>query len=170
MKKFLIFAVVGILIVSIVACGSDDETATKVDGEKKEVENVENKEFSVGESIELKGNQLTVTNAEKIPAGEYDYIKEGNEYLVTTVEIKNNGSSNVSYNPYDFKLKNSNGNMVDVEFVSVNQNSRLESGELAPDGTVSGTLAFEAPIGDDNLQLIYTPSFWSDKNITVNLQ
>lgn len=45
----------------------------------------------------------------------------------------------------------------------------LNFGSLAPDGKVSGKLAFEVPEGDTNLKLVYTTDLFSDDEIIVNL-
>lgn len=113
---------------------------------------------------------LTVTKVEKSAGGDFDKPKDGHEYVIVTVEINNAGDENISYNPFDFKMSNSQGQIVDQAFTTVDTNTALQSGELAPGGKVSGTIAFEQPAGDTNLQLQYTPSFWSDKTIKVNLQ
>lgn len=59
-------------------------------------------------------------------------------------------------------MKNSKGNITSVIFSSVNQNNALNSGQLAPNGQVTGSMVFEQPVGE-KLQLQFTPNFWSKK-------
>jgi len=190
-KKWWFWLIAVIIVIALAGGGGEEETATKVDkaaetsaqAEKHEkavetstsAENEEEappvkEEFSVGEKVQLGDNVLTVTKAEKSAGSEYDQPKDGHEYVVVTVVIENAGDENFSYNPFDFKMSNSQGQILDQAFTTIDTNTSLQSGELAPGGKVTGTIAFEQPAGDSGLQLQYTPSFWSDKTIKVNLQ
>lgn len=190
-KKWWFWLIAVIIVIALAGGGGEEETATKVDkaaetsaqAEKDEkavetstsAENEEEappvkEEFSVGEKVQLGDNVLTVTKAEKSAGSEYDQPKDGHEYVVVTVVIENAGDENFSYNPFDFKMSNSQGQILDQAFTTIDTNTSLQSGELAPGGKVTGTIAFEQPAGDSGLQLQYTPSFWSDKTIKVNLQ
>nr|WP_243462948.1 DUF4352 domain-containing protein [Mesobacillus boroniphilus] len=91
---------------------------------------------------------MTVTKVEKSAGSEFDQPKDGHEYVVVTVEIENAGDENISYNPFDFKMANSQGQIVDQAFTTIDTSTALQSGELAPGGKVSGTIAFEQPAGD----------------------
>lgn len=110
-------------------------------------------------------------NVEKSPGDEWDKPQEGNEFVIITVRYENNSDENISYNPFDFQIKNSQGQITEQAFVITEGWSTLNSGELAPCGKVEGTITFEAPIGDEGLQLIYTPNWlFDDKKIVFNLQ
>ncbi|MBT2663822.1 DUF4352 domain-containing protein [Bacillus sp. ISL-45] len=190
-KKWWFWLIAVIVVIALAGGGGEEETATKVDeaGEtsaqaEKDDKAVETstsagseeesppakEEFSVGEKVQLGDNVLTVTKAEKSAGSDFDQPKDGHEYVVVTVVIENAGDENISYNPFDFKMSNSQGQILDQTFTTIDTNTALQSGELAPGGKVTGTIAFEQPAGDPGLQLQYTPSFWSDKTIMVNLQ
>src|SRR5690625_2953872 len=100
---------------------------------------------------------------------DFDKPKEGKEYVIVHVSIENNGDEDTSYNPYDFKMKNRNGQIEDPAFSIIDSDTALNSGDLASGGNVSGTMVFEQEIDDDQLQLIFEASFWSDKEIVFNL-
>lgn len=183
-KKWWVW-LIGIFVVFAIAGGSgeEEETASKVKSDTAETSATEKttkqeetetepakEEFAVGEQVQLGDNVLTVTKVEKSVGGDFDQPKDGHEYVIVTVEINNAGDENISYNPFDFKISNSQGQIVDQAFTTVDTNTALQSGELAPGGKVSGTIAFEQPAGDTSLQLQYTPGFWSDKTIKVNLK
>ncbi|PHB24736.1 DUF4352 domain-containing protein [Bacillus pseudomycoides] len=173
-KKLGTLAISGALAFSLAACGETEETAKKVSNDTKTEQTTEKKEekkeFKVGETIKLGDHKLTVTNVEKSPGGEFDKPKEGHEFLIANVTIENGGKEEISYNPFDFSLQNSQGNIVDQAFTTVNQDTVLNSGKLAPSGKISGTIAFESKQGDPKLQLIFKPNFLSKKEIRVNLQ
>lgn len=185
MKKFLVVLVMGILL--FVGCDAesseptlmeDDQEAqteeSAVDENKEQEESIEEETeqvFNVGDSVELDGTIITVVNVEKSPGNEWDKPQEGNEFVIITVRYENNSDENISYNPFDFQIKNSQGQITEQAFVITEGWLTLNSGELAPGGKVEGTITFEAPIGDEGLQLIYTPNWlFDDKKIVFNLQ
>src|SRR5699024_1679941 len=104
---------------------------------------------------------LTVTDVTKSSGSDFDKPKDGKEYVIVHVSIENNSDKEVSYNPFDFKMKNSQGQIESQAFTTVDSDTSLSSGDLAEGGNVSGTVSFEQPIDDGNLQLIFEPSFWS---------
>lgn len=75
----------------------------------------------------------------------------------------------MSYNPYDFSMQNSQRQITDTAFTTIDSNTSLSSGNLASGGSVSGTITFEQPIDDPNLVLKYTPNLFSSKEIKFNL-
>lgn len=139
------------------------ETNTKEDDSKSE-------DFYIGDEIVMGDYVLTVDKTEKSSGSDYDKPKKGNEFLIISVTIKNNGEEEISYNPYDFTVQNGNGQVNDITFTTVDSDTALNSGKLIAGGSVSGTLAFEVPKGDKNLLLRYQPDFWSDKEIQIHLK
>lgn len=173
-KKMGTIALAGALAFSLAACSETEETAKKVSNDTKTEQAAEKKEekkeFKVGETIQLGNHKLTISNIEKSQGGEFDKPKEGHEFIIANVTIENGGKEEISYNPFDFSLQNSEGNIVNQAFTTVNQNTQLNSGQLAPNGKVSGSIAFEAKQGDPKLQIIFKPNFLSKKEIRINLQ
>ncbi|MBQ2775230.1 MAG: DUF2116 family Zn-ribbon domain-containing protein [Clostridia bacterium] len=156
-KKWLIIVIIAVVLVIIIgAIGSsgDEPTSSGSSSVSNQVEN-ENKVFGVNEAVTYKNIEMTVTDIKKSNGTEFDSPKSGMEYVIVTVKYKNNSSSTVSYNPYDFKMKNSKGQIVDHTFTTVDNDTSLLSGELAPGGEISGTVVFEQPINDSDLILQY---------------
>lgn len=127
--------------------------------------------FSVGEAISFDNKTVTVTSVERNWNSGNPYVTpdSGNEYVKTQVEIKNNSDNQVSYNTFDWKVQDSNGVIKDVDSTAFMVDGGLNSGELAPNGVVSGFLVFQVPAGDAGLTLQYNPSFWSDRRLEVKL-
>lgn len=178
-KKWWVWVLAIIVLISFASAGGDDSTSTtsnepkvttKEETAKEEPKEEVKTEFAVGEQIQLGDNAVTVVKVDKTKGGEYDSPKSGHEYVIVTVEIENKGSENISYNPYDFKMSNSQGQVVDSTFTTIDSDTSLSSGELSAGGKVSGTIPFEMPIADPKLQLQYIPSFWSEDTIIINLQ
>jgi|SRR5690625_4233666 len=182
-KKWWVWLIVVVIVIGFAAGGGDDDGPKKVEEASTDVSNdeeseddaseedeIENKEFGVGEKVELDGQVVEVTEVEKSEGNEFDKPAEDNEYVIVHVSIENNSDEEISYNPFNFKMKNSNGQIEDQGLITIDNDTSLSSGELAPDGNVSGTLSFEQPKDDDGLQLIFEPGFWDTDQITFNLQ
>jgi hypothetical protein len=126
--------------------------------------------YAVNEPATIGDQTLIVTGVQRNFSSGNQYVKPdaGKEYVVVSVTIQNNGSDQVSYNTYDFQVQDSNGVQKTEAFVTSVEN-QLQSGNLAPGGKVTGNLAYEVPKGDTGLKLIFKPSFWSSKTVTVQL-
>lgn len=127
--------------------------------------------FEVNQPVQKNDVELTVTKVEKSNGTDYDKPKSGMEFVIVTVKYKNIGSKDtVSYNPYDFKIKNSKGQITSQSFTLVNTDTALSSGDLAPGGEIEGTIAFEQPADDAALVLQYTGNiFKTDSEIDFKL-
>lgn len=163
-----------IIIITILSSCAGGGNTTQPGGEtaatNEQTKTGQNDVYKVGDTIKLGDNKLTVNEVKKLQGSEYDKPKSGNEFVIVKVTIENAGKSQISYNPFDFKLENSQGQITDQTFTTLDQDTSLQSGELAPGGKVSGTIPFEAPKNDPKLILQYSPSFWSNDMIKVNLQ
>lgn len=167
----VVLIIIGIIIG--VAGGDDDSSGSgKSNTASTSDTTPEKTEYGINDPATYKDAEISVTNVEKSSGSEFDTPKEGMEYVIVTVQIRNVGdSNNISYNPFDFKMLNSQGQLVDQTFTTVNTDTSLSSGELTPGGQVSGTIAFEQPVGDTGLVLQYTGNIWlSDSTLSFNLQ
>lgn len=166
-KKGLIAAIVVIAVIVVIAAianlGGNDDQPQAVNGSGNAAnEQVDtSKLFGINEPVKYKGLELSVTKVEKSNGDDFDKPKDGMEYVIVTVKYKNAGEEKISYNPYDFKMLNSKGQITDQALTSVDSRTSLSSGELAPGGEISGTIAFEQPKGDAGLKLQYTGNWFS---------
>ena len=171
-KKIVAAIILGSLAIGMTGCGGSSEP-TKDNSTKQEEQKKEEKktEFKIGETINL-DNMILIVESKEISQGtEFEKPKDGQEFVVVKIKIENKKDKNISYNPFDFKLQNSKGQIVDKGIITIDNKTALQSGNLAPGGHVEGTIAFEAPKGDTGLQLQYTGNMFDDNaKITVNLQ
>lgn len=166
-KKWWVWVLAVIVLAGIAGGAGNDESSN---GKNESNSTTEVKEFyAVGEEVKLGDNVLIVNSVEKSNGSEWDKPKDGMEYVVVNVTIKNGGSSEISYNPFDFQMQNSQGQITDQAFTTINTDSALSSGNLAGGGQVSGTIAFEQPVGDEALVLKYKANMFSNKEVKVNL-
>lgn len=185
MKKILVVLVMGMLL--FVGCDAesseptlveDDQEAqteeSAVDENKKQEESIEEEMeqvFNVGDSIEFDGTILTVTNIEKSEGEGWDKPKEGNEWVKVTLRYENNSDENISHDPFNFIIESSEGEILSYALIITEEQNVLDSGGLAPGGVVEGTVTIEAPIDDENLQLVYyNDTLIDNKNLIINLQ
>lgn len=119
--------------------------------------------YAVGETVKYKGVEMTVTKVEKSNGSDFDKPKDGKEFVIVTVKIKNGNNDKLAYNPFYFKIQNSKGQVEDQAFTTINTDNSLQSGDLVAGGEVEGTIAFEEPIGDAGMLLQYQDNIFSDK-------
>ena len=105
---------------------------------------------AAGNSITLK-NGLVLT-VDGVVTGLQDY--DGKPITQVTVTYQNNGNSQASFNPYDWKAEDVQGAQRSQAFYTDGDNE-LRSGTLAAGGTVSGNLYFEG----DVVKVLYENAF-----------
>lgn len=161
--QIVLIVIVVLGIIGSVTGGGEDKPESKDNVSKQETETIENTketteektEFSQGETVTFNDVDFSVTNVEKTTGSEFDTAKEGHEYVIVTVKIENNSDEKISYNQFDWKMENSNGQEVDTAFTTVDTDTALNSGNLNAGGMVEGSLVFEQPQGDNGLKLNY---------------
>ena len=139
-----------------------EEPKTEVKAEDKDI-------YSIGEEVALGDDVLIVNSATRSQGTQYDKPKDGCEFVIVNITIKNGGKRDASYNPYDFKMQNSQGNITDKTFSMVDSGTSLSSGDLAAGGSVTGTVVFEQPTGDKGLILKYKNNMFSSKEAKIKI-
>ena len=176
--QIILIVVVVIGIIGAVAGKGNEQPTSKDNGSEKESVTADKKaekkeektEFSQNETVTFKDVDFTVTNVEKTTGSEYDTAKEGYEYVIVTVKIENKSDKKISYNPYDWKMENSNGQEVDTTFTITNKDTELHNGDLNAGGMVEGSLAFEQPQRDTGLKLNYYDNALFDEDASFKIK
>lgn len=177
MKKTLITFGTSILVFIIAVLATpNNSTTTTVSAPLKQIAVAQapvvpkvKTSYKIGESAVFNNVSVTVISMTKSMGAQFDTPKNGNEYIIVKVAIKNTGTSDADYNPYDFKMENSKGQITDNAITTVAQNTALQSGSLAQNGTVSGTMVFEQPINDPTLTLKYTGNIFNNSGVNFKL-
>lgn len=127
--------------------------------------------FTVGQAIDFDNKKVTVTSVERNWNSGNQYVtpETGNEFVKVEVSIENNSNSQVSYNTFDWKMQDGSGVIKDIDPNTFMVDGSLDSGQLAPNGKVTGFMVFQVPADDTNLVLSYNPSFFSDKKVEIKL-
>lgn len=170
--QIILIVIVVFGIIGAFAGGSDEPTSTSNNSENSEVtENKEQKtEFAQNEIVTFKDVNFSITNVTKSAGVDYDTPKEGYEYVIVSVKIENKSDEKITYNPYDWKMENSNGQEESITFTTIDSDTALSSGDLNAGGVVEGTLAFEQPAGDSGLKLNYYDNSVFDEEASFKIK
>lgn len=119
-------------------------------------------EAHFGESITM-NNDLEVTVV-SVEGGLKNY--DGSAITKVSVKYQNNSNKEISYNSFDWKAENSQGNQTSSTIYTgggINSNTdTLQSGKLSQNGTVSGVLYFAGDVS----KMIYNSSVVGDAKAT----
>lgn len=172
----LIGIIIFIVIVAIIGSSADDEPkkvetstspqiteTTDTLTEEKEEKNV----FYVGETAELKDVCVTLLGVTKSKGSTYNKPTEGNMYVLCEFEIANNSnaeiavSSMLSFEAYcdDYTCTFSLGALMEKG------NKNQLDGTVAAGKKFKGVVGYEVPVDWKELEVAYTPDFWSGKDI-----
>jgi hypothetical protein len=167
-----------VLLVGIGIGGSDKQgsgapgsTSADKKTETKNNPRSENVEATVGETAELRDRTLIVNEVER------DYFpdsrsarnpKAGNEFIRVYITLMNTGNVEFPYNLKKFEIQDSNGVQHTGESLS-ELPYRIETGDLAPGGTLEGNIVFQIPQGDSGIGMVYEPFERNAGTITVGL-
>ena len=168
------------IILAVTACSGKDEpqkvettTSTQnVETSATQAENetdAENKNtFSVGETAELKGVNVTFVGVTESSGSDFNTPTEGNVFAICEFEIENNSdkeitvSSMMSFEAYcdDYTCTLSFSALMEKG------NKNQLDGTVAAGKKFNGVIGYEVPTDWQELEIIFTPDFWSGKDIT----
>lgn len=125
--------------------------------------------YKVGETIVFKDSKITVTNVTRnFSTGNMFSVPEsGKEFIKVDLAIVNTTTAKKSFSAYDWKVQDGDGVIKDINFAatSIIDGGLTSSVDLAGGGKWSGSIVFEVPAGDTNLQLQYKPSLFSSTTV-----
>ncbi len=150
---------------------SSTENKTDSDNSKDNSKTEEKDEYKVGDTIEIDGRRITVKNVKRnySTGNRFSTPKAGNEFIKVYIKIANSSENETSINSWDFKIQDSKGLIKSDSPATYSSDDHLEYSKLAPGGTVEGAVIFEVPKNDSGLKLIYNPSFFSSRRVTIKL-
>lgn len=170
--QIILIIIVVFGVIGAFAGGSDEPTSTSNKSENPEITEKEEQktEFAQNEVVTFKDVDFSITNVTKSAGADYDTPKEGHEYVIVSVKIENKSDEKITYNPYDWKMENSNGQEESITFTTIDSDTALSSGDLNAGGVVEGTLAFEQPVGDSGLKLNYYDNSVFDEEASFKIK
>lgn len=154
--------IVLIIIIVVVSCGKSTTKNTTTEIKK---------EYTIGETINLKDHQLVVNSVDANYQSGNEFEKPqspDNGFVVIDVSINNIGSKDLLANDWGFKLEDETGTQRNTTFLS-GVDGELQSVTLSPNGKTSGKLSFEAKKDSSKLILHYSGNI-SNNEITIKLK
>lgn len=144
---------------------SSTEIESQVAGSELVESNPSNGEtmFKVGETAELNGVQVTLSDYKENTGSDYNKPTDGNIFILAEFEISNNTekelaiSSMLSFNAYadDYVLNYSLGAMME------NDGTQLD-GTIAAGKKLKGWIGWEVPKDYQNIEIHFTDNVWSN--------
>lgn len=156
----LVFVVM--FIIGIVAAGSIATEANKVvesaqqsiNDADKEAQAVldAKKDFAKGETAKFDNLEVKINSVQRnyTPASSYMAAEDGKEYVVLNVTVKNVGDESEYVSDYDFTVSDK-GLAVSSAYLTLD--NEFDSGDLSPNGTITGNIGYEVTKGASDLKL-----------------
>lgn len=192
--KWIIIAVIVVILIAAIAGGGGDTTPQRVDNtnlpsesnekqqgtsktEDKQEETTKTEEkqeeiiFGVGETAELNGVRVTMTDYSESNGSEYNKPSDGNVFLLVEFLIENNTdselavSSLVSFEAYadDYSLNYSLAAVLEKE------TSNQLDGQIAAGKKMKGTIGYEVPADWQEVEIHYTDNVWSSSKFKFKI-
>lgn len=123
--------------------------------------------FGIGEKVELNDVVVSFVGYTESYGSQFNKPTDGNEFILCEFEIENNSKSQInissalSFNGYcdDYALTYSLGAIMEKG------NSNQLDGTVASGKKMRGVVGFEVPTDWKELEIHFTPNFWTSKNI-----
>ena len=154
LKRIIVSIIVLTLVITITLSGI--KLYHKVFDVGKEVKPNENttKIFDINETIRYKDVNYKVKKVEINETGtEYKKPKDGNQFIIITIQYENKSDEPVSYSSRNWKLENEDKEETQRIFTALDVNTALYSGKLVIGATKVGTLVFEQSKKYDSFKL-----------------
>lgn len=127
--------------------------------------------YSIGDTAESNGVKVTLVNAETGHGSQYLTHSAGNIFVTLEFEIENDSSSDInvssiaSFEAYcdDYSVAES------ITAVTLSDKSTLD-GNVAAGKKMNGVISYEVPKDWQNLEVTFSPSFWSNHSVTFEVK
>ncbi len=188
-KKGSCLKTVLVVIVALVILGAIGSTMSKDDDKVKDVtakkeettptkkeepnseepETEEKTEFTLGETAEQKGIQITLLSATESSGNEYITPDEGNIFLLCEFDIANNSDKDINissiacFEAYcdDYSI---NQDLIGLQAPEAEGKNQLD-GSVAAGKKMNGVIAYQVPAGWSTMEINVSPDFWSNRDI-----
>ena len=147
----LLFLTIGILFGLSVYKSLSDKEAPSISAEKA----TKDKIFKMQDTIDYNGVLYKILKIETSAGNNYKKPKDGYQFLIVTLSIKNNTDKKVPYSYANWTMTNSKKEEKKRIFTSINVDNALYSGDLVIGGLKTGSIVFEQPKNDSKLVLNY---------------
>lgn len=172
-NPILIGVIVLIAIIAIIGSTGGSDEPVKVESGNTQpsttatVPKDDKTTFSVGETAQLKDIQVSLVSVTESTGSTYNTPSEGNVFVLCEFDIANNSkeeivvSSMISFEAYcdDYTCSYSLGALLEKG------NKNQLDGTVAAGKKLNGVIGYEVPADWQELELHFTPDFWTGKDI-----
>lgn len=184
LKLLGIVAVLGVYMLFAMGSGSESEDGnitnvsesenTDSSDENSSEEETKDNVVKKGGSYENDGLKFTVKKIDtnfKVKDDEFGLYepKKGKKYIAVTFKFENNGDSDKYVSLYDFECYADN-EPANQEFISTEEDNEFVNENLSPGRNVTFTAYYSVSKKAKSIQLEYTPDFWSNEKIIVQVK
>ncbi|MCR5150683.1 MAG: DUF4352 domain-containing protein [Clostridiales bacterium] len=146
------------------------ETPDNDGSAKNIVEGLFEKTNGIGDTVKYDGINITLVDVENSYGAKYFGPDDGNVYVICEFEIANNSDETINVSSIANFNAYVDGYSTDESITAVTATDKKTlNGTVAPGKKLNGVLCYEVSEDWEKLEIIYTPDFWSDKNITFKV-
>lgn len=163
----LIFGI--LLIVGVVSGGGDSPKkvdSQNVSSQKAETTTPAKTEFTVGDSVELNGITVTLIDVSESTGANFMTPTDGNVFIICEFEIENGSDKDIAVSSimsFEAYVDDYTTNM-SLSAIASADKGQLD-GSVAAGKKMSGAIGYEASKDWKELEIRFTPNFWSGKEI-----
>lgn len=149
---------------------SAEQSSPAKESETQSQPKEEKTEFAKGETVELKGVKVTLSDVKESTGNDIIKPKDGKVFLLATFEIENGSkkeltiSSMLSFEAYVDGYSTN----VDLSALASSEDKQLD-GKVAPGKKMKGVVGYEAPSDYKNLEIKFKPDVFG-KEITFKYE
>ena len=124
--------------------------------------------FSVGEKVELNDILVTLVDVTESNGSDFNKPADGNVFALCEFEIENNSNGDIAVSSiisFEAYVDSYSTNMSLSALIEKGDKNQLD-GSVAAGKKMRGIVGYEIPFDWNELEINFTPSFWSSKSIT----
>ncbi len=129
----------------------------------------QNDRYYFNETFEIEDVEIKITKKE--PSQKYHtlHAKQGDEFLIFHIFVKNNQKGRISVSPSEFNVS-SKTNKITGAFKAEENEKLLHYTVLKAGQSLKGTIVFEVPKEEPYNELTYVPSFVKKRKATIQFE
>lgn len=126
----------------------------------------EKRSFSIGERVELNNVLVTLIDVYESAGKDFFEPTEGNVFVICEFEIENKTSGDISVSSFlSFEAYfDGYAANIDISAITLSEKTQLD-GTIAAGKKMRGVVGYQAPSDWENVELQFSPSFWSSKKM-----
>lgn len=169
----IVVTIIAIIIIAGALGGDSDSGPKKIgsassDKSNSSISKTEQQTvFAVGETVSLNDIVVTLVDVSESDGKNYMKPEDGNTFILCEFEIENQSNNDIAVSSimsFEAYVDDYSTNM-SLTAVTSSDKSQLD-GSVAAGKKMNGVIGYEASKDWENIEIRFTPSFWSGKDIT----